>query len=119
MAVFTNVAANVVDPVQISDSIGTLYTAPSTAGGYAEIVELSLTNDTTTVVTATLYYVPSGGSYGDDNIICKAINVPSDGTPVDILAMSGHIFLEPSGLIRGIASVASQVTMHMSVMEWS
>ena len=118
MAVFTNVAANVVDPVQISDSITTYYTAPATAGGYAEIVELSVANDTTTAITFSLYYVPSGGSYGDDNIIVKNQTLAS-GDAFSVTELLGHIHLEPSGLIRGIASVASQATLKITAFEYA
>lgn len=118
MAVFGNVAVFVLDPMQISDSIGTIYTAPSDAGGYAEIVELSVANDTTTAITFSLYYVPSGGAYGDDNIIVKNQTLAS-GDAFSITELLGHIHLEPSGLIRGIASVASQATLRMTAFEWS
>ena len=118
MAVFTSVAANVVDPVQISDSITTYYTAPATAGGYAEIVEMSVANDTTTSVVISLYNVPSGGSADDTNIITKNLTLPA-GSSISITKLLGHIYLEPSGFIRAIAAAASQATLKITAFEVS
>lgn len=118
MAVFTNIAVNVVDPIQISNVIGTIYTAPAAAGGYAEIVEMSIANDTTTDITVSIYYVPSGGAFGDDNIVVKNQTLRS-GDAFSITELLGHIYMEPSGLIRAIASVAAQATLRMTAFEWS
>jgi len=118
MTVFTSIATNVVDPVQISDSTTTYYTAPATAEGYAEVVELIVANDTTTAITFSIYKVNSGGTAGDANIIVKTQTLAS-GDAFSITELLGHLYLEPSGFIAAIASVASQATLHITAFEWS
>ena len=118
MAVFTAIATTVKDPVQIANSITTYYTAPATAGGYAEIAEMSVANDATTAITFTIYYVPSAGTAGDYNIIIKDQTLAS-GDAFSITELLGHIYLEPSGFIQAIASVASQATLRITAFEWS
>lgn len=106
---FTYVA---LDPIQLGNATGDVLTDVGSLGNDVEYIEL--VNDTTTAATATLYYVPSGGSAGDDNIICKDIVVPSDGVPVRL----GRRFMEPSSKIRGLASAATQVTVHAGYTKW-
>ena len=118
MALPTALAVNVVDPVQIAASTTTYYTAPSTAGGYAEIVEMSVANDTTTAITFTIYYVPSGGTAGDGNIIVKTQTLAS-GDAFSVTELLGHIYLEPSGTIQADASAASQATLKITAFEVS
>lgn len=100
------------DPVQLGTSASTLLTAGASG---ALLTMLVLVNDTTTSVTATLYYVPSGGTAGDDNIICKDINVPSDGMPINLLDILhlAQFPMEASGTIQGLASAANQVTVQI------
>ncbi len=118
MAVFTNIATNVVDAVQIAAATTTYYTAPATAGGFAKIVEMTVANDTTTAITFTIYKVPNAGTAGDDNIIVKDQTLAS-GDSFSITELLGDIYVEPSGLIRAIASVASQATLHITAFEIS
>ena len=118
MALPTAAAINVVDAIQIDSSLTTYYTAPSTAGGYAEIVEMTIANDTTTSVVISLYNVPNGGSADDTNIITKNLTLPA-GSTVSITELLGHLYLEPSGFIRAIAAAASQATLHITAFEVS
>ena len=110
---FTPVA---VDPQQLPSSTGDLYTAGS-AGAFVHYI--LLVNDDVTSVTATIYYVPSGGTAGDDNILAKNIVVPSNGLAINALAaLNGTpLAIEAGGKIRGLASAASQVTTHIGVTD--
>lgn len=112
----TNFTPVPLDPVQLGSSIGDVYSAGSSG---AFVTYILLINDTTTAVTASVYYVPSGGSYGDDNIIAKDIVVPSNGVAINLLEkLMGQPFqMEASSKIRGIASAASQVTVQMGVVD--
>jgi len=78
-------------------------------------------NDTTTAVTVTLYYVPSGGAAGDDNVICKALTIPGDGLGVNVLELvnARPFHMEAGGLIRGKASVANQATVHIGGTDYA
>ena len=89
------------DPVQLGTSASTLLTAGASG---ALLTMLILVNDTTTAVTA-----------GDDNIICKDINVPSDGMPINLLDILhlAQFPMEASGTIQGLASAANQVTVQI------
>ncbi len=110
---FTPVA---VDPQQLGASLGDLYTAGA-SGAFVHYI--GLVNDDVTAVTATLHYVPSGGSAGDDNIIAKAIVVPSNGLMINALAALGGtpLAMEAGGKLRGLASAASQVTVHIGITD--
>ena len=80
---------------------------------------IGLVNDDVTAVTATLHYVPSGGSAGDDNLIAKDIVVPSNGLMINALAqLNGTPARDGAGSkLRGFASAASQVTAHIGVTD--
>jgi hypothetical protein len=118
MAVFENLAVNVRPPVQISDSLDTYYTAPSTTPGVAIIKELTLSNDTDEPLTFTLHKVPSSGTPGDDNIIVK--NQPLlSGDSFSVTEFLGSIHVGPSGTIQAIASVTDQATLHITAYELS
>lgn len=120
MAVFTSVDVTIIDPVQLTTSVATYYTAPGAADsyGYAEIAELSVANDTTTPMTFTLHYVPSGGAAGDDNIIVKNQELGSEEA-FSITELLGKIHLEPAGTIQAIASAANQATIRIFALAWS
>jgi len=101
----------------------TLLTVPANTNGIL-ITGITLVNDTTTAVTASIHLVPSGGSADETNAICKDISIPANGVPVTIVGTNAQALappqnLEPSGLIRGIASVTNQVTYHISYIEFN
>lgn len=83
-----------------------------------QITSIKLVNDTTTATDASIYLVNSGGTYGDTNILCKDFSVPADGLPYELIAPGAPVFLEASGLIRGIADTANLVTYHISYIEF-
>lgn len=122
MATPTTFTPKNVDAAQLGSSLSTLLTVPSNTNGIL-ITGLTLVNDTTTTVTASIHLVPNGGSADDTNIICKTISIPASGVPVSVIgnhpqALVSPQFLEANGLIRGVASVANQVTCHISYIEF-
>jgi hypothetical protein len=104
-----------VDPAQLGSSASTLYTVAANTNG-AKITSILLVNDSTAPVTANIYLVPSGGSADDTNILCKLFSVPADGLAYEVLQSTGEQFLEPSSLIRGLASTADTITYHISLV---
>src|SRR3990167_191121 len=114
MATPTTFTVENIDAVQLGTALSTLLTVPANTNGI-KITSIILVNDLTTAVTATLHFVPSGGSADDTNIVLKAKAIPTDGTP-SIIKPDAN--LEASGLIRGLASVADKVTVHISYIEF-
>jgi hypothetical protein len=113
--IFTPVAT---DPVQLGTSTSTLLTAGT---GGAVLDYILVVNDATTSVKITLYYVPSGGSPGDDNIIAKDAVIPAGGWGVNVLEEidARPFHMEPSSTIRGLASAASQATVHIGGTDYA
>lgn len=101
-----------VDPGQLPSSVGVLYTATGTK---FQLTNITLVNDTTTAVTATIYNVPNAGSPGVTNILLGPVSLPLDGTP--LVFEFGEFYIETGGTIQGVASVASQVNYHISGKE--
>ncbi len=105
-----------VDAFQLAAASAVVYTVP--AGTATKVVSIKLVNDTTTPVTATIHFCPNGGGETDVNIICKAISVPTDGVPIEVLP-PGDQYLNATDTIEAFASAADQVTCHISVVEES
>ena len=101
-----------VDPAQLTGSVTTLYTATGTK---FQLTNITLVNDTTTAVTATIYNVPSGGTADATNMLLDAVAIPTDGSP--LVLEFGEFYIETSGTVQGLASVAAQVTYHISGKE--
>jgi hypothetical protein len=116
-AIFTPIA---VDPVQLPLLAGILTIYIAGANG-AVLDYILLINDTTTTVTATLHYVPNAGAVGDDNLICRAIDVPTDGVGINLLEIinARPFHMEGGGTIRGYASIAAQVTVHIGGTDYA
>jgi len=98
---------------QLGSSSTTLYTCP--ANTRARVIKANACNDTTTVPSMTFYLVPSGGSPGVTNLLINARNLPGNGTD-SLREIVGQV-LEPGDSIRGLASSADQVTVHLAVVE--
>ncbi len=101
-----------VDSAQLTGSITTLYTATGTK---FQLTNITLVNDTTTAVTATIYNVPSGGTADATNILIGPIAISTDGSP--LVFEFGEFYIETSGTIQGVASTTAQVTYHISGKE--
>lgn len=99
----------------ISNSAGTLYTAPSGSGLYAIVKELILCNTTGAAVTVSVYSIENGGSVADNRKILSAVSVDA-GTTV-VFGMSS--VLENAATLRAVASAASAVTATVSGVEFS
>lgn len=105
-----------VDAFQLADASAVVYTVPVDTA--TKVVGILLVNDTTTAVTATIYFCPNGGGEDDTMIICKGMSIPSDGTPVCV-PLHGDHYLNATDTIEGFASAADQVTCHLSIVEES
>ena len=107
-----------VDPVQLGTSVSTLYTAG--AGG-AVLDYILLVNDAAGPIKATLHYVPSGGSAGDDNILCKDVVLSGGGWGINLLeqVQARPFHMEPGSTIRGLATVAAQATVHIGGTDYA
>lgn len=100
------------DGAQLTGSVTTLYTATGTK---FQLTNITLVNDTTSAVTATIYNVPNGGTADDTNILIKAMSIPTDGSPVSF--NFDEFYIETGGTIQGLASTTAQVTYHISGKE--
>jgi len=98
---------------QLAAAAATLYTCPT--GTRARILKCTATNDTTTAVTFTIYLVPSGGAADATDLLIntKALGSQASYTCPEV---TGHV-LEPGDTIQGLASIADQVTLTLSVVE--
>ncbi len=112
MATITDRIPFVVDPFQVAATTTTYFT--STSGLLmSEITEFTITNDTTTSATLTVYKLPNLGTESDTNIIVKNLVVlPQDR--IFLASQEHRIRVEPGGLIRAVASAANQLTGHIS-----
>ena len=106
-----------VDAFQLAAASAVVYTVPANTA--TKVVSILLVNDTTTPVTATIYFCPNGGGEDDTMIICKGMTVPSDGIPVEVLPQGKDYYLNATDTIEAFASAANQVTCHISVVEES
>lgn len=91
----------------------TLYTCPSNTT--TRVLKCTATNDTTTAVTLSINKVPSGGAVGDDNLILN-LKALGDKETYECPEVVGQV-LDAGDLLSGIASVASQVTISLDVVE--
>lgn len=106
---------------QLSNSNGTLYTAPSgtspTGSTQGAILKsLILCNTDSSARTVTIYVVESGGSAAANRAILSAASIPANTTvtftfPDDTFPMDG------GETVQGLASTASVVTYRINVVE--
>ncbi|MDH2052535.1 hypothetical protein [Achromobacter marplatensis] len=100
---------------QLTTSAAPYYTAP--AGTKATINNLSLTNTSAAVVTATLHRVPSGGTASASNMILSAFSLPVGSTYVPPQAIG--LQLEAGMTLQALASAATSVTIAGGAYETS
>ena len=86
-----------------------LYTVPALT--QARIINAVVTNDTTTVATLTIHQ----GTAGDDTLLMNARPIGSNET-YSIAELIG-IVIDAAGILRGEASVATQLTLRIDVVE--
>lgn len=113
----TTIIPKKVDAFQLAAASAVVYTVPADTA--TKIAGLVLVNDNATPVTATLHICPNGGAEGPTNYLCRAITVPSDGMPLVIPLGDGEQLLNATDTIEGFASAADQVTVHLSIVEYS
>jgi len=115
----TTIIPKKVDAFQLPAASAVGYTVPADTA--TKIAGLVLCNDTTTPVSATLHICPNGGAEGPTNYLCNAVNVPSDGMPfpIPLTEGNGEQLMNATDTIEGFASAADQVTVHLSIVEYS
>jgi hypothetical protein len=91
----------------------TLYTV--LANTTARILKCTITNDTTTAVTISFNKVPSGDAVGVDNLIMNLKPIGNKET-YECPEVVGQV-LNAGDLLSAIASVASQLTVSLDVVE--
>ena len=98
---------------QLGATDTTLYTCP--ANKMARVLKCTACNDTTTVPTFDIHFVPSGGSVGDAGLLInnKALDGNESYTCPEVV---GQV-LDAGDVLSGIASGASQVTVTLAVVE--
>lgn len=99
---------------QLTTSAATYYTVPS-AGASARIDRMTLTNTTTSVVTATVYLVPSGGSAGSTNTLISAKGL-AGGETYNCPEVTGQV-LAAGGFIQALSNTAASLTIVASGVE--
>jgi len=103
-----------VDGAQIANSATTYYTATNCM---ARVDACTITNTTSGAVTVTIYRIESGGSAGASNTILSSYSIAA-GESYVVSALIGQ-WLETSGFIQMVASAATSLTLHLSVMEYT
>ena len=109
MAVYTAAELNA------SETLGTTEAEIFTNSNKIIIKQILLANYTATDRTAQIKVVPSGGTTGDEHIIFGDITVQANTTQVIDLAM----VVGANASIRGLASAASSINVHISGVEVS
>ena len=103
------------DPGQLGTTVGDPpYLHTVSASTTTKLTAIILVNDTTTSVTATIYLTPSG-TEGVTNLLLNAVDIPTNGTP--LILEFDELYLNATATIEGLASVANQVTYHLSGVE--
>lgn len=87
-----------------------LYTAPALT--QARIINATVTNDTTTVATLTIHQ----GTAGDDTLLMNARPIGNKETYACNDELVGTV-LDAGDTLRGEASVATQLTLRIDVVE--
>jgi hypothetical protein len=90
-----------------------LYTCP--ASTVTRVLKCTVTNDTTTTVTISFNKIPSGGIIGVDNLIMNLKSIGNKET-YECPEVVGQI-LNAGYFLSAIASVASQLTISLDVVE--
>jgi len=109
MAIYTAAELNA------SETLGTTEAEIFTNSNKIIIKQILLANYTATDRTAQIKVVPSGGTTGDEHIVFGDINVQANTTQVIDLAM----VVAADASIRGLASAASPINVHISGVEVS
>ena len=98
---------------QAGNTDTTLYTVPALTT--ARVLKCTVTNDTTTVATISFNKVPSGGAVGEDNLIMNLKPIGNKET-YECPEVVGQI-LDTADVLSAIASVATQLTISLDVVE--
>ncbi len=118
---FSNLFAKCGGRGQLSNSTGTLYTAPSntTPTGSTQgalLDQIILCNTDGSDRTATIYLVESGGSAAANRAIMSAATVKAGQTLILDFSPDGCP-LDSGETVQGVASAAAKITYRLSVRE--
>jgi len=102
-----------VDGTELATTSSTLYTAP--ANTTSQIQDVTVCNTGTAAVTVDIYVVESGGSVGDPTTVIdgKTIGAKETQTLSDLTG----VVLETADTLRGLASVATTLSIQASGIE--
>lgn len=96
----------------VTTGAGTLlYTVPTDFK--ADVIDITISNTTTSAVSFKLHLVPSGGSVADSNMFIPNVSIPGN----TLIQWSGTQTLNPADFIQGISS-ATGVTIRITGEEY-
>lgn len=99
------------NPTALGTSPSTLYTTP--ASTKATVKQIILVNTTSTAQSASVYFVPTGGSAGVANQVVPSVTIaPNQMQIIDL-----NQVLSAGDFISASASAASSITIHASGFE--
>ncbi len=90
----------------------TIYTVPT--GQRCEVKDIVVANTSSSSVTCSIYFVPSGSSAADTNAFFGAVNIPGNTT----IQWTGNQVLNTGDFIQGVAGTATSITVHASGDEY-
>lgn len=93
--------------ISTSPTLTTIYTVPASTRAIVKTIDIA--NTSSSALTITIYFVPSGGSAGASNTIIPSVTLP----PTDIMQWSGAQVLNEGDVIQATAS-GSGVTVTIS-----
>jgi hypothetical protein len=102
-----------VPSAQITDVMATYYTVPPNT--IFRVMKLQLVATTANARTVSVYYVPSGGTADDTNIVLDEQVIPPKGVNgSDAEYPQAYHVLEAGTTIQAIADVTQEVTLQIS-----
>lgn len=103
-----------VEPAQLTTSPVAYLTAGN--GFFPTTKKVTLTNITASVVTCTVYKVPSGDTPGSTNILLDAVNVPPNTVAGGLLELYGveNQTLQPGDALYFEANAATSLNLNIS-----
>lgn len=99
------------NPVALTTSPTTYYTVP--ASTKTMVKQIVLVNTSAAQATASVYFVPSGGSAGNSNLIVPAVTVAPNQMQIVDLGQA----LSTGDFISASASAGTSITIHASGFE--
>ncbi len=89
----------------------TVYTVPAST---VSVVEIEVTNNSSSAATCTLHAVEGGGATGVSNRILNAVSLPANSIPIRL----GPYALDATGFMSALAGTADAITIHLFIKEY-